>query len=127
MSNACTSAGLSEHLSLDSARKKAERDALLAAEEAAAPAKTKAAPKAGGKKKAAADKPTGGILASSFSVNDPLGLRKEPGAEDQPVAELSATGVEDMLEAMELVNQKTDKDAMGAKVSEQSGVMTRWS
>jgi hypothetical protein len=92
----------------------------LAAEEAAAPAKAKAAPKAGGKKKAAADKPSGGIVASSFSINDPLGLRKDPGAEDQPVAEVSATGVEDMLEALELVNQKTDKDAMGAKVSERT-------
>ena len=30
--------------------------------------------------------------------------------------EFGATGVEGMLEALEVVNQKTDKQAMGAKV-----------
>ena len=33
-----------------------------------------------------------------------------------PVEEFGATGVEGMLEALEVVNQKTDKQAMGAKV-----------
>lgn len=33
------------------------------------------------------------------------------------MTELSATGIEGMIEALELVNQKTDKDAVGAKVS----------
>jgi hypothetical protein len=104
------------------ARKKQEREALLAAEEAALPSKPKAAPKAGSSTK---KKPDSGILApaagkgiASFTTNDPLGLRgsglgNDPG-EDVP--ELSARGVEDMLEALELVNQRTDKDALGAKV-----------
>ena len=101
------------------ARKKAEREALLAAEEAGTTTK-KAAPKAGQKKK---DKgvtlPPGGIIASSFSTGDDLGVRKTKGADGEPekVTELSATGIEGMIEALELVNQRTDKDAVGAKVS----------
>nr|XP_031862588.1 uncharacterized protein CI109_002086 [Kwoniella shandongensis]KAA5529660.1 hypothetical protein CI109_002086 [Kwoniella shandongensis] len=101
------------------ARKKAEKEALLAAEEAALPSKAKAAPKAGGKKKApAGDKltPTGTGVAG-YGLNDPLGLRKAKGAdgEDEEVVELSAKGIDEMLEAMEIVNQKTDKAALGAK------------
>jgi hypothetical protein len=80
------------------------------------PIKSKAAPKAGAKKKPV-DKPLGpsvGGGVAAYSLSDPLGLRKADG--DEGVKELSATGIEDMLEALELVNQKTDKDAMGAKV-----------
>ena len=33
------------------------------------------------------------------------------------MVELSALGVEGMLEALEIVNQRTDKEALGAKVS----------
>ncbi|WWD20765.1 hypothetical protein CI109_105242 [Kwoniella shandongensis] len=103
----------------EQARKKAEKEALLAAEEAALPSKAKAAPKAGGKKKApAGDKltPTGTGVAG-YGLNDPLGLRKAKGAdgEDEEVVELSAKGIDEMLEAMEIVNQKTDKAALGAK------------
>lgn len=100
------------------ARKKAERDALLAQEEATTSTK-KSAPKAGSKKKDTKPLPQGGILAGSFSTNDPLGLRKGVGedGEEVKVTELSAMGVEDMLEALEVVNQKTDKDTLGAKVS----------
>ncbi|RXK41958.1 hypothetical protein M231_00679 [Tremella mesenterica] len=100
----------------EQARKKAEKEALIAAEEASISSKTKSAPKAGSsKKKPASDtlKATGTGLAG-FSVADPLGLRKK-GVEEEQVTELSATGIEDMLEALEVVNAKTDKDAMGAK------------
>ncbi|ORY31248.1 hypothetical protein BCR39DRAFT_527112 [Naematelia encephala] len=101
------------------ARKKAEREALLAAEEASLPSKAKSAPKAGSKKKAS----TGGILTptpgggiAAYSVADPLGLRKSKDAEgDEPTPELSATGLEQMLEALEVVNAKTDKQTLGAK------------
>ncbi|KAI9637084.1 uncharacterized protein MKK02DRAFT_45792 [Dioszegia hungarica] len=104
----------------EAARKKQEREALLAAEEASLPSKPKAAPKAGAAKK----KPDSGVLApaagkgiASFTTNDPLGLRGSGLGDDEgePVAELSARGVEEMLEALEVVNQKTSKDALGAK------------
>lgn len=41
------------------------------------------------------------------------------GADGEPekITELSATGIDEMLEALEIVNQKTDKGALGAKVS----------
>lgn len=101
------------------ARKKAEKDALLAAEEASLPNKAKSAPKAGAKKKAGDKLPPGGIIATTFSTDDPLGLRKlkGPDGQDVKIDELSADGLDQMLEALEIVNQKTDKDALGAKVS----------
>ena len=102
------------------ARKKAERDALLAAEESSLPSKTKSAPKAGANKKAQSDvlKPTGAGIAG-YGLDDPLGLRKVKGQDGnvEDVQELSATGVEGMLEAMEIVNQRTDRETLGAKVS----------
>ncbi|WOO82071.1 Coiled-coil domain-containing protein [Vanrija pseudolonga] len=96
------------------AAKKAERDALLAAEEASAPTK-KAAPKAGDKKKKEGTfaKSNGGI-AAAFKTDDPLGLRHD---EERAVPELSAVGIDQMLEALELANAKTDADAVGAKAS----------
>lgn len=92
---------------------------MLAAEEAAGPSKVKAAPKAGAKKNKAAGGggpaiPAGGGIAN-FSIDDPLNLRSGRD-EATPIDELSATGIEDMLEALEVANQKTDKQAMGAKV-----------
>lgn len=90
----------------------------MAEEEASAPSKVKSAPKAGSSKKKV-DKPLGpgvGGGVAAYSILDPLGLRRSDDPEQQ-VSELSATGVEQMLEAMELVQQKTDNEAMGAKVS----------
>lgn len=53
-----------------------------------------------------------------FNLDDPLNLRKARGEEGgDPEGELSATGLDQMLEAMELINQKTDNEALGAKVS----------
>ena len=108
------------------ARKKAEREALLAAEEASLPSKPKSGPKAGSststsKKKPhpSSDtiKPTGAGIAG-YSVNDPLGLRQGRGldGEIEQVQELSAVGLDDMLEALEIVNAKTDRETLGAKV-----------
>lgn len=102
------------------ARKKAEREALLAAEEASLPSKPKSAPKAGSSKKKADSgilAPAAGKGVASFSTNDPLGLRGSGLDGEDAVPELSAQGIEGMLEAMEIVNQKTDKEALGAKVS----------
>ena len=100
------------------ARKKAEREALLAQEEASITTK-KAAPKAGAKKKAPAASlgplPGKGAASLNFQGDDPLGLRSRKNDDAAPSLELSATGIEDMLEALEVVNQKTDKESMGAK------------
>ncbi|KAK4689252.1 hypothetical protein P7C73_g854, partial [Tremellales sp. Uapishka_1] len=102
----------------EAAAKKAEKAALLAAEEASLPTKAKAAPKAGAKKKATTDKiQTTNAGFAAFNLDDPLGVRKLRGEDGEPVKveEFSATGLDNMLEAMELVNAKTDKDALGAK------------
>lgn len=94
---------------------------MLAAEEASGPSKVKSAPKAGAKKKpitgldAGPRAPPGQGIAN-FSINDPLNLRSGRD-EDVPIEELSATGIDAMMEALEVANQKTDKQAMGAKVS----------
>jgi hypothetical protein len=97
------------------AKKKAEKEALLAAEEAALPSKPKSAPKAGSKKKETPVAKPGGL--NNFSIDDPLNLRSGRD-ENRPVEEFGATGIEGMLEALEVVNQKTDKQSMGAKVCE---------
>jgi len=89
----------------------------LASEEASLPSKTKTAPKAGAKKKAAASSSTitsAGAGLAAFTTDDPLGLRKGAGSEE-PAVELGATGVEQMLEALEVAHQKTDKQSVGAK------------
>lgn len=100
------------------ARKKAEREALLAAEEASLQSKGKAAPKAGAKKKPADKLVATGTGVAGYSVSDPLNLRKAKGPDGEPeeVKELSAKGIDEMLEALELVNQKTDKATVGSKV-----------
>lgn len=96
---------------------------MLAAEEASGPSKVKSAPKAGTKKKApitgldAGPRAPPGQGIANFSVNDPLNLRSGRD-EDTPIEELSATGIDAMMEALEVANQKTDKQAMGAKVSQ---------
>ncbi|KAK6906539.1 hypothetical protein I203_100524 [Kwoniella mangroviensis CBS 8507] len=105
----------------EAARKKAEKDALLAAEEASLPTKAKSAPKASGskvKKNNDVLVKTGSGVAG-YGLNDPMGHRraKNEFGELEEVPELSAQGLEEMLEAMELVNQKTDKAALGSKAA----------
>lgn len=101
------------------ARMKAEREGLLAVEEASLPSKTKSAPRAGTKKKPPSDtlRPTGAGM-SGFGLDDPMGLRKVKGAdgEVEEVGELSAVGLEGMLEALEVANARTDRETLGAKV-----------
>ncbi|WVW80781.1 hypothetical protein I302_102767 [Kwoniella bestiolae CBS 10118] len=107
----------------EAARKKAEKEALLAAEEASLPSKSaKSAPKAGSssaKKKNSDTLVKTGSGVAGYGLNDPMGHRraKNEFGELEEVPELSAQGLEEMLEAMELVNQKTDKAAMGAKAA----------
>ncbi|EJT48260.1 hypothetical protein A1Q1_02728 [Trichosporon asahii var. asahii CBS 2479] len=100
----------------EAAAKKAEREALLAAEEASMPTK-KAAPKAGQKKKPSSS--AGGFAktnagVSAFRTDDPQGLRRDP---EREVQSLSAVGVDEMLEALEIVNEKTDKSSQGTKAA----------
>ncbi|OCF54661.1 hypothetical protein L486_07793 [Kwoniella mangroviensis CBS 10435] len=90
----------------EAARKKAEKDALLAAEEASLPTKAKSAPKASGskvKKNNDVLVKTGSGVAG-YGLNDPMGHRraKNEFGELEEVPELSAQGLEEMLEAMEL-------------------------
>ena len=85
----------------EAARKKAERERLLAEEEASLPKPQKAAPKAGAKKagKAPAGPPNSGI--------------------DDVVTSLSASNINDALDAMDFVAEKTsDKAAMGSKAAQ---------
>lgn len=94
---------------------------MLAAEEASGPSKVKSAPKAGAKKKPitgldAGPRAAPGQGIANFSINDPMNLRSGRD-EDTPIEELSATGIDAMMEALEVANQKTDKQALGAKVS----------
>lgn len=78
------------------AAKKAEREALLAAEEANAPSKVKSNPKAGSKKNS--------TPAKSTTVSRPLNLSSLDGDDDSRKAApaLNATGIDDALDALDL-------------------------
>ncbi|WWC72631.1 uncharacterized protein I206_106595 [Kwoniella pini CBS 10737] len=107
----------------EAARKKAEKEALLAAEEASLPSKVKSAPKAGSSTKKKQNNNDNliktGTGVAGYGLNDPLGNRriKNEFGELEETPELSAQGLDEMLEAMELVNQKTDKASLGAKAA----------
>jgi len=92
--------------------RKAENARLLAEEEAKAPVKVKAAPKAGAKK-AADKKPAGpGAIAAGGGIAD------EPKDEPPKEAEsYSATGIENMLDLLEVVNAKSDKASVGQQAA----------
>ncbi|WRT70754.1 uncharacterized protein IL334_007753 [Kwoniella shivajii] len=111
----------------EAARKKAEKDALLAAEEASLPSKVKSAPKAGSGSGSSASKKKNnndvlvktGTGVAGYGLSDPSGHRraKDEFGELEETVELSAKGIDEMLEAMELVNQRTDKATLGAKAA----------
>lgn len=89
--------------------KKAEKARLLEEEEASAPAKVKAAPKAGTKKKVI-EKPAGpGAIAAA-------GNGKGKAKEDE-VESFSATGIDDAIDLMEVVNTKMDKASLGSQAA----------
>ncbi|GEM08074.1 coiled-coil domain-containing protein [Rhodotorula toruloides] len=81
--------------------KKLERERLLAEEEASLPSKPKAAPKAGAKKA-----PLKAPSIPSFDA----------GLSDS-AASFSASGVDDALDALSLVNAKTDKASVGSQAA----------
>lgn len=51
---------------------------------------------------------------SAFRTDDPAGLRRDG---ERDVQSLTAVGVDEMLEALEIVNEKTDKSAQGTKAA----------
>ncbi|GJN91336.1 hypothetical protein Rhopal_004357-T1 [Rhodotorula paludigena] len=81
--------------------KKAERDRLLAEEEASQPSKPKAAPKAGAKKA-----PPKAPAIPSFDA----GVSELPSS-------FSASGIDDALDMLTLVNAKTDKASVGSQAA----------
>lgn len=85
-------------------RKKAERERLLAEEEASLPKPKSAAPKAGAKKAAPPVKAAPKI--PSF----------ESGLSDEPTS-FSASGIDDALDMLNLVGSRSDKAAVGAQAS----------
>ncbi|KAK4054605.1 hypothetical protein OIO90_003417 [Microbotryomycetes sp. JL221] len=79
-------------------KKKAERDRMLAEEEASLPSKAKAsAPKAGAKK----------TVSKGSAI---------PNFDDEPMS-FSASGIDDALDMLSLVSSKTDKAAVGSQAA----------
>ena len=91
---------------------------MLAEEEASAPSKPKPA-KGGAKKKAADSKPAGpGAIAAGGGLASASG--PDSMAKDAPPAEIesfSATGIDDALEMMEVINAKKDKASVGQQAA----------
>jgi len=102
--------------------RKAENARLLAEEESSTTVK-KAAPKA--QKKASSSKPAGpgalaagGGLASISADSGPseAGSSKRP-EDDAPVESFAATGIDNALDMLEVVNAKTDKASVGQQAA----------
>jgi membrane protein involved in colicin uptake len=92
--------------------RKAENARALAEEEAAAPAKVKAAPKAGAKK--ATPKPAG---PGAIAAGGALPGTSAKGNEDESVETYSATGLDNMLDLLDVVTAKTDKASVGTQAA----------
>ncbi|KAI0738001.1 hypothetical protein C8Q80DRAFT_1209649 [Daedaleopsis nitida] len=100
--------------------RKAENARLLAEEESSAPVKVKAAPKAGAKKATPAKKdvkPAGpGAIAAGGGV---AAVSAEPDDGRPKVVEaFSATGIDNALDLLEVVNAKMDKASIGSKAAD---------
>ena len=97
--------------------RKAENARLLAAEEASGPAKVKAAPKAGAKKATAAaavKKPAGpGAIAAGGGLG-----AVDTGDAPKAVESYEATGIDNALDLLEVVNAKMDKASIGSRAAD---------
>ncbi|KAL0581214.1 hypothetical protein V5O48_000802 [Marasmius crinis-equi] len=94
--------------------RKAENARLLADEETSAPAKVKAAPKAGAKKKAP-EKPAGpGAIAAGGGLD--AGSAKDD-RDDGKIESYTATGIDNALDLLEVVNAKMDKASIGSQAA----------
>ncbi|KAF8510332.1 hypothetical protein JB92DRAFT_2728330 [Gautieria morchelliformis] len=100
------------------AARKAENARILAEEEAALP-KVKAAPKAGAKK-AKAQRPAGpGSIAAGgglASVGNQA-QKVEENDDDKVVESFQATGIDDALDLLTIVNAKSDKASVGQQAA----------
>lgn len=105
-------------------RKKAEKARLLAEEEASLPSKPVAkggAKKSGDKKKDVRPAGPGAIAAGGGLGSSATGSGsstpdvKKTGFEPEPEVHIKATGLDNMLEALEIVNAKGDKANIGAQ------------
>ncbi|KAL5533723.1 hypothetical protein ACEPAG_183 [Sanghuangporus baumii] len=92
---------------------KAERERLLAEEEASLPSKPKASPKVGaGKKKAGASATPRPAGPGSLAAGGGLGGVAEQG-EQREIESFAASNVDDAIAMLEVVNAKQDKASVG--------------
>ncbi|KAG9081130.1 hypothetical protein FRC06_005803 [Ceratobasidium sp. 370] len=100
------------------AARKAESARLLAEEEAAASSKPKQTPKAGkGKAKPPPPKPAGpGAIAAGGGLGS-IGTPEPQKPEEELVQSFAATGIDDALDLLEVVNAKTDKASVGQQAA----------
>ncbi|KAM5542791.1 hypothetical protein V8D89_003752 [Ganoderma adspersum] len=100
--------------------RKAENARLLAEEETSAPAKVKAAPKAGAAKKATPKKdarPAGpGAIAAGGGLGA-VSVAAEVEAPKEPES-FSATGIDNAIDLLEVVNAKMDKASVGTRAAD---------
>ncbi|EEB89430.1 hypothetical protein MPER_12471 [Moniliophthora perniciosa FA553] len=98
--------------------RKAENAKLLEEEEKGSAAKVKSAPKAGAKKKAA-EKPAGpGALAAGGGLGADSSKDEKPRIEaPKEVESYAATGIDNMLDLLEVVNAKNDKASVGSQAA----------
>lgn len=105
------------------AARKAENARLLAEEEQSLPAKVKIAPKAGQKKTTTAQavKPAGpGAIAAGGGLSNIADKEKETSPKALPeekIESFQATGIDDALELLTIVNAKTDKASVGQQAA----------
>ncbi|KAG8719594.1 hypothetical protein FRC08_002460 [Ceratobasidium sp. 394] len=99
------------------AARKAENVRLLAEEEAAL-SKPKQTPKAGkGKAKPPPPKPAGPSSVATDEGFASVGAPEQRKGEEEPVESFVATGIDDTLEFLEIVNAKTDKATIGQQAA----------
>jgi len=94
--------------------RKQENAKLLEAEEASLPIKPKATPKAGAKKGAASKTPAGPGAIAAGGLKSTGGSQSDDKEVERLQESFSATGIDDALDLMEVVNAKTDKASTGA-------------
>jgi len=92
--------------------RKAENAKLLAEEEASAVPKVKAAPKAGAKK--STPKPAG---PGAIAAGGDLGTAEDKAAPQPEVESYAATGIDNAIDLLEVVNAKADKASVGQQAA----------
>ncbi|KAG7096606.1 hypothetical protein E1B28_004023 [Marasmius oreades] len=96
--------------------RKAENARLLAEEESSAPSKVKSAPKAGStaKKSKVPQAPAG---PGAIAAGGGLGATKEDDRDDAKIESYAATGIDNALDLLEVVNAKADKASIGTQAA----------